>query len=131
MDNAAKCIVNVRPPFGYRKGEDGRFAIDEKTAPIVDEIFNRVLEGWSYADIAEDLNRRGIKTAYGREWNKGSFHAMIKNDMYTGVYKYSSIRIEGGVDLTGGCCWRFPAIYPVLRIPRLHISKVPPPLQPF
>lgn len=97
MDNAAKCIVNVRPPFGYRKGEDGRFAIDEKTAPIVVEIFNRVLEGWSYADIAEDLNRRGIKTAYGREWNKGSFHAMIKNDMYTGVYKYSSIRIEGGV----------------------------------
>ena len=97
MDNASKCMVNVRPALGYRKGEDGKFAIDEKTAPIVKEIFQRVLNGESYADIAEDLNRRGVKTAYGRQWNKGSFHAMISNDMYTGVYKYADIRIEGGV----------------------------------
>ena len=97
MDNASKCLVNVRPPLGYRKGEDGKFAIDEKSAPIVVEIFHRLLEGWSYADLAEDLNRRGIKTAYGREWNKGSFHAMVQNEMYIGVYKYSSVRIEGGV----------------------------------
>lgn len=97
MDNASKCMVNVRPPLGYKKGEDGRFVIDNKTSPIVQEIFNRLLSGWSYADIAADLNRRGIKTAYGREWNKGSFHAMVKNEMYIGVYKYSSVRIEGGV----------------------------------
>lgn len=97
MDNASKCLVNTRPPLGYRKGEDGKFAIDEKTAPIVKEIFQRVLDGDSYADIAADLNRRGVKTAYGREWNKGSFHALVKNDMYTGVYKYADIRIEGGV----------------------------------
>ena len=97
MDNASKCLVNVRPPLGYRKGEDGKFAIDEKSAPIVVEIFQRLLEGWSYADLAADLNRRGIKTAYGREWSKGSFHAMVQNEMYIGVYKYSSVRIEGGV----------------------------------
>ena len=97
MDNASKCIMNVRAPLGYKKGEDGRFAINEKTAPVVKEIFQRVLDGDSYAEIAEDLNRRGIKTAYGRQWNKGSFHAMISNDMYAGVYKYAGIRIEGGV----------------------------------
>lgn len=97
MDNASKCMVNVRPPLGYKKGEDKKFAIDEETAPIVKEIFQRVLDGWAYADMAADLNNRKIRTAYGREWNKGSFHALVNNEMYTGVYKYSTIRIEGGV----------------------------------
>lgn len=97
MDNASKCLVNVRPPLGYKKGDDKRFAIDEETAPIVKEIFRRYIDGWSLADMAIDLNKRKVKTAYGREWNKGSFHAMLRNEMYTGVYKYSEIRIEGGV----------------------------------
>lgn len=97
MDNAEKAMVNTRPPFGYTVGEDRRFAIREDQAAIVREIFDRIREGWSYADIAADLNNRGIKTAIGRQWNKNSFHAMINNEMYLGVYKYSSVRIEGGV----------------------------------
>lgn len=97
MDNASKAMVNTRPPFGYAAGPDRKFVIREDQAAVVREIFNRLLEGWSYADLAADLNRRGIKTAYGREWNKGSFHAMVQNEMYIGVYKYSSVRIEGGV----------------------------------
>lgn len=97
MDNASKCLVNTRPPFGYRKGEDKKFAIDEKTAPIVQEIFQKFLDGWAYIDIAHELNRRGIKTAIGNDWNKGSFHSMLRNEMYTGVYMYRDVRIEGGV----------------------------------
>ena len=97
MDNAEKALVNTRPPFGYAVGPDRRYVIREDQAEIVREIFNRILEGWSFISIANDLNRRGIKTALGREWNKSSFHAMIKNEMYLGVYKYSSVRIEGGV----------------------------------
>lgn len=97
MDNASKCMVNLRPPLGYKKGEDKKYAIDEETAPIVREIFQRVLDGWSFVDIGADLNNRNIKTGYGREWNKNSFHALLKNEMYIGVYKYSTVRIEGGV----------------------------------
>ena len=97
LDNAEKCLVNTRPPFGYRKGEDRKFAIDEKTAPIVQEIFRKVLDGWSYIDIANDLNSRGLRTVLGNKWNKGSFHSMLRNEMYTGVYLYSDVRIEGGV----------------------------------
>ena len=97
MDNAEKAMVNTRPPFGYAVGPDRHFVLHPEQSEIVREIFHRILEGWTYADIADDLNRRGIKTAYGKEWNKGSFHAMVKNEMYLGVYKYSSVRIEGGV----------------------------------
>ena len=85
MDNASKCLVNTRPSYGYKKGEDGRFAINEETAPIVKEIFQKYLDGWAYIDIANDLNRRGIKTVLGNDWNKGSFHSMLRNEMYAGV----------------------------------------------
>lgn len=97
MDNAEKAMVNTRPPFGYAAGPDRKFIIREEQAQVVREIYQRILEGWSYADIATDLNNRGIKTALGRDWNKGSFHALIKNEMYLGIYKYSTVRIEGGV----------------------------------
>ena len=77
---ALRNMMNVnqfysRPPFGYTVGEDRRFAIREDQAAIVREIFDRIREGWSYANIAADLNNRGIKTAIGRQWNKNSFHA--------------------------------------------------------
>lgn len=97
MDNALKCLVNTRPSFGYKKGEDGRYAVNEETAPIVQEIFQKYLDGWAFIDIANELNRRGLKTVLGNDWNKGSFHSMLRNEMYVGVYKYSDVRIEGGV----------------------------------
>lgn len=97
LDNASKCMMNTRAPLGYKKGEDGRFAIDEKKAEVVREIFNRFLEGWTFTDIANELNRRGIKTAIGNDWNKNSFHRMLVNENYVGVYKYSTVRVEGGV----------------------------------
>lgn len=97
MDNAEKCLVNTRPCLGYKKGPDKKYAINEETAPIVREIFQRYLDGWNFIDIANDLNRRGIKTVLGNDWNKGSFHSMLRNEMYVGVYKYAEVRIEGGV----------------------------------
>ena len=97
MDNAQKCMVNGATPFGYKRGSDGRFAIDDLTAPIVKEIFSRFLHGWTITDLAEDLNARGIKTRYGNEWKLQSFQTLLANEVYTGVYKYASVRVEGGV----------------------------------
>lgn len=97
MDNASKCMVNNLPPFGYRKGKDGKFEIVEEEAAIVREIFNRVLSGWSIYDIQSDLNRRCIKTRRGSEWKKQSFGRMLSNDKYKGVYRFADVVIEGGV----------------------------------
>jgi DNA invertase Pin-like site-specific DNA recombinase len=97
MDNAAKCMVNGRVPLGYKKGEDGKYAVDDAGAAIVREIFGRVAAGEPYVDIATDLNGRGIPTAWGNKWNKGSFHKLIANDLYIGVYRYSKVVINDGV----------------------------------
>jgi site-specific DNA recombinase len=97
-DNAEKCMItNGGLPFGYRKGEDGRYAIDEAEAPIVKEIFRRYANGEKLVDIASDLNGRGIKTSRGRPWGRSSFHSILRNERYTGVYIYGDFRKEGGV----------------------------------
>ena len=96
-DNAAECKVNGALPYGYKKGEDGKYAVDEPRAVIVREIFNRVLKGDKYIDIINSLNSRGITTKTGKPFNKGSFVRMLVNERYIGVYEHSGIRVEDGV----------------------------------
>jgi DNA invertase Pin-like site-specific DNA recombinase/uncharacterized ParB-like nuclease family protein len=96
-DNAEKNLVNCKPPLGYKRGEDGRFAIDEPSARVVQEIFRRFAGGETLAVIARDLNARGIKTSRNGPWGKNSFHVLLKNERYTGVYIWGDVRTPGGM----------------------------------
>lgn len=97
LDNAKKCMVNGSLTFGYRKGSDGRYEIEPKEAEIVREIFHRVIDGWQHNDIMADMNRRGIKTKRGNEWQRASFGTLLRNEKYIGVYEFGEVRIEGGI----------------------------------
>ncbi len=98
MDNASNCMVtNGQLPFGYARDENLRYIIDPPKAAIVQEIFSRIACGDAYVDIANDLNARGIKTSRGNPWGRSSFHALITNERYTGVYIYDDLRVEGGI----------------------------------
>lgn len=97
MDNASKCMANGRQPLGYKRGEDGRVVVDEPAAAIVREVYARVASGEMFMDIARDLNRRGVKTQSGSEWNKSSFKVLCRNERYRGIYIYGDTRIEGGI----------------------------------
>lgn len=96
-DNAENCKVNGALPLGYVKGPDGRYAIEPAEAAVVREIYQRVLEGESFVDIANDLNGRGIKTKQKGPWNKNSFHHLLANDNYIGVYRHSGYVNEQGI----------------------------------
>lgn len=97
IGNAEKCMVNGRISFGFRKGADGRYEIDEDEAAVVREIFERVLQDWKHIDIINDLNARGIKNHGGRTWKPSSFNTLLQNEQYAGVYKFADVRIEGGI----------------------------------
>ena len=96
-DNAMKCKVNGSIPLGYVRGPDGCFAIDEAEAAIVQEVFHRVADGDSFADIILDMNKRGVRTKKGRAWSQSTFNKMLSNERYLGIYIYGDIRIPGGV----------------------------------
>ena len=96
-DNAAKCLCNGQIPFGYKRGEDGRFAIDEAAAPIVQEIYRRIRDGSRLCDIIHDINERGIRTKHGKVWSKSTFNRLLSNERYTGIYIYKDVRVPGGM----------------------------------
>ena len=96
-DNASRCLVTGSIPYGYRRGQDGRYELDPDQALIIREIYGRILSGEKLIHIADDLNRRGFRTKTGSKWGRSSFNAILHNERYTGVYIYQDTRIEGGV----------------------------------
>lgn len=98
-ENALKCKYNggASIPFGYIIDADRHYQIDNTTAPVVLEIFTRYANGETISDLISDLNNRGLKTSHGVPFNKNSFHNMLKNTNYIGIYHYRDITIPGGV----------------------------------
>ena len=97
-ENALKCKYNGSAvPYGYMIDEDKHYQIDPATAPVALEIFTRYAGGETAASIINDLNSRGLKNNKGKEFNKNSFHNMVKNRTYIGEYHYSDVIIPGGV----------------------------------
>ena len=80
-------------PFGYRI-VDHKLELDERTAPIIVELYSRYADGDSLADIASDLNKRGYRTRQGREFKTGTFDKILPNPAYIGEYQYSGSVIK-------------------------------------
>lgn len=104
--NAEKCLSNGgTTPLGYKlvrinpKEEKSKkkLVINEKTAPIVQEVFTKYAAGWSLKEICDSLNARGLKSAQEAAFNKSSLHTMLGNRKYLGTYIYDGIEIPGGM----------------------------------
>ena len=95
--NAERCKVNGSLPLGYKKGPDGKFALDPVEADAVREIYSKFLHDVPFSEIAADLNARGLRTSHGKPFNKSSFHKILKNETYLGIYRHSGVVTPGGV----------------------------------
>ena len=76
-------LLNWRFLFGYRISKVG-IEIDEETAPVVREIFARVIAGESFGAISRDLNSREIPGALGGKWCAQRIRETVGNEKYTG-----------------------------------------------
>ncbi len=79
--------------FGYRTGQKGRIEVVEAEARIVREIFAMYLQGFGYARIASELNRRGIepprgKRRAGRGWMASAIREQLRNAKYVGSWSF-------------------------------------------
>ena len=54
--------ITSQPVYGYLKGEDGGFVIDEEAAPVVRQIFSLCLAGYGPTQIARKLTEHNIPT---------------------------------------------------------------------
>ncbi len=58
--SASKCkFFGGSVPLGYKVSEDKSFIVDEKTAPIVKQLFQMLTSGYNYAQIMRYMNERG------------------------------------------------------------------------
>ena len=83
--------------LGYKKSDDDHYEIDETTAPIVREIFEKYAAGVKQMEICEELNARGLRTTRGGPFNKNSLVRILKNRKYIGEYHYMDVTVPGGM----------------------------------
>lgn len=69
---------------------------DDEVA-VVQGIYEAfVHQGKAEQDIADDLNRRGVKTDLGRPWTRGTVHQILVNEKYAGdnVWNRQSFKLK-------------------------------------
>ena len=62
--------ITSQPVYGYLKGEDGRFIVDEEAAPVVKQIFSLCLAGNGPTKIARILTEQQIPTPGTLEYRR-------------------------------------------------------------
>lgn len=71
--------------FGYKRGDDGRLAIDEPDAKIVRKIFEMRADGSSLGAISNWLHENKIPSPTGKErWSRETISKLLKNEKYVG-----------------------------------------------
>ena len=64
--NAMDCKVTYgKLPYGYRADDTLHYQVIEAEAEIVREIFSRIANGDTFAELSRSLNERGIRTRAG------------------------------------------------------------------
>ena len=101
MTRMEKAHYVTAPAYGYRKAPDDKHQLipDPETAPVVKEIFARVLAGESTTEVAKELNRRGVPTplqyknhrlrrdcqGLDPQWTRQKVLQILQNRKYTGT----------------------------------------------
>ena len=76
-------LLNWRFLFGYSISKDC-IEVDEETAPVVREIFDRVIAGDSFGSISRALNEKCVSGPLGGKWRVQRVHDIVSNEKYTG-----------------------------------------------
>ena len=104
--------LSYRAPYGYSKvkvTDSGKIRtkleLNPTQAPVVMNIFKSVVSGKGVVEVSRELNARGVPSAKGKCWTKGTIYSMLNNELYTGtvVWGRNSKRGLEPVKVPGGC----------------------------
>ncbi|MBA3518170.1 MAG: recombinase family protein, partial [Rhizobiales bacterium] len=99
---AGKLLPGKAAPYGYRWRDANRAAldIDPIDGPVVQRIFQEVIQGNTIRGIALQLTAESIPTATGGDrWSSSTIYTLLKRRAYTGeavAWRYGSEKIKGG-----------------------------------
>ena len=87
---------NPHPPLGYDKGENGMLKVNKREAKLVRWIFKRYIRSRSMPQVAFELNKKGIITKNGKEWNARAVRDILTNELYVGGYRVAGVEARVG-----------------------------------
>ena len=76
------------PPYGF-KLVNKKLVADEDKAPTIRYIFEQYAKGVPKKEIFEELNKRGIRNAYGKPFTYSSLQNNLRNEKYIGKFIYN------------------------------------------
>ena len=91
-ENAYKAMHNGGiPPYGFDVDpETKRYIINEHEASGIRIMFEKIIQGWSYRELAEYLNLLGYRTKIGNKFSaNSSFYDLLTNPKYKGEYVFN------------------------------------------
>jgi len=74
-------------PLGFVLNDNGVFEADKEKAGIITEIYKLKANGFSLQQIADTMNRKGVKTSRGGIFTKQAIAAILKNRSNIGEYE--------------------------------------------
>jgi site-specific DNA recombinase len=104
---AASGHLVFRPPYGYKQEiierqqthkrirTISRAVVDEKTAPVVQRVFELYNQGSGYKSIAMKLNEEGFRTNNGQRFRVMFISRMLRNRAYIGILDYNRYQGRG------------------------------------
>ncbi|MQR85226.1 hypothetical protein GFV16_04615 [Bacillus megaterium] len=81
-----------RLKFGYATNEENQLVINQEDYPLAREIVDKLLQGFSYHNIAKDFAERGIRTKRGKIWTTASLGDWFRSPTLRG---HTSYKIKG------------------------------------
>lgn len=97
-ENALTCRHNGGvPAFGFTVDKTLHYHADPVIAPIVLDIFEKYDQGISMKEIAEELNRRGVRSARGNSFNIARIAQILGNRKYIGEYRFGDTVVPDGI----------------------------------
>ena len=96
-DNALACKSNGSIPLGYVTDQEKHFQIDPLYAPIIVEIFQKYINGYTMKEIVDDLQARGIRNRKGAVISENVVSNILRNRRYLGEYRFRDTVIPNGI----------------------------------
>lgn len=83
-------FVNGPTPLGYKYNKETKqIEIDEEQAKVYRYIVDKVLSGeYSAYSLAFELNKQGVPTSYGGQWNNTGVYRLLLSEFHLGKVKY-------------------------------------------
>ena len=91
LESAKQCRhVGGTPPLGYGVTKEKKYYVIEEEADIVRTIFSMVEQNYTYQEIADYLNKKGLKNKNGKPF-KPPFTDLLTNRKYIGEYVWNRV----------------------------------------